>query len=96
MVRFLSNGTNVVAPQILQQNSKTIAVNREELQGQTLLTLTVFKAGCDDSGVYRCYHDNGQMSQGQALIISKFVVYIHVHLLIKNMFGFKQIIVDVF
>ena len=41
------------------------------LEGVTLMMLNLTKAGCEDRGIYRCSHDNGQMSEGNVDIISK-------------------------
>ena len=68
MAVFNSDGTTKV---MTARNSST---ERHQNLGLTLMALTLVKAGCEDIGIYRCSHDNGQMSEGRVEISSKFYV----------------------
>ena len=67
MAVFNNNGTTDV------RTKRDSYTDRVADQGLVLMTLSLIGAGCDDIGKYRCSHDNGQMSEGEAEIISKFI-----------------------
>ena len=75
MAVFMSNGSTDVRT----DHANNVNVIIEELE-VTMLTLTLIKADCDDKGVYRCSHDNGQMSEDVAKIVSMLILYYYVYL----------------